>query len=311
LNSKITIIIPAYNAEKFLGRTVESVLAQTYKDWEMIIVNDGSRDSTWDIVQGYCKLDSRIRGLNQPNRGCSSARNAGIAASSNTPYIIFLDADDTWESVALETLHSALEGGTDFVAAHASCRYVDAHDDPIFDGLLEEDMRKRETYVNGRIVSIKEDEPTSFNSFVVVCCIRTPGIVLFRRQILERVNGFDTEFTHGEDWDLYIRCARHGNFKFVDRVILNYRLHGANATSQVKTNRDGMRKVFLKTLTSPENTAEQKKVARRCYSTAQGYFMLQKLGFAAESVQKLEVIESAAQFVYAVGHMRKMLQGHP
>ena len=311
MNRKITIVIPAYNAEKFLGRTIESVRSQSYKDWEMIVVNDGATDSTWNIVQDYCTLDERIHGINQINRGCSSARNAGISESGSSPYVIFLDADDTWEPFALETLYSALEKSPDNVAAHASCRYIDAFDNRILEGLLEGDMRKRETFVDGHIVSIAEDEPTSFNSFIVVCCIRTPGVVLFRREILERVNGFDTDLSHGEDWDIYIRCSRHGAFKFVDKVILNYRIHEANATAQVKTYRAGLRRVFLKTMTSSENTIEQRRVARKCYPIAQGYFMVQKLGFAAESVQKLMVIDSAMQFAYAMGHMRKMLQRHP
>ena len=97
----ISIITPMYNAEKYVGLTIESVLAQTYKNWEMIIVNDGSKDSSAKIVENYVQKDSRIKLINQTNAGSATARNNALR-NAQGQYICFLDADDLWDAVFLE-----------------------------------------------------------------------------------------------------------------------------------------------------------------------------------------------------------------
>ena len=97
MNDKlVSIITPLYNSERFVGQTIESVLAQTYPDWEMIIVNDGSKDNGPDIVRQYAAKDERIRLLEQPNGGCASARNHGLREAQGR-YYCFLDSDDYWD----------------------------------------------------------------------------------------------------------------------------------------------------------------------------------------------------------------------
>lgn len=97
MNDKlVSIITPLYNSERFVGQTIESVLAQTYPDWEMIIVNDGSKDNGPDIVRQYAAKDERIRLLEQPNCGCASARNHGLREAQGR-YYCFLDSDDYWD----------------------------------------------------------------------------------------------------------------------------------------------------------------------------------------------------------------------
>lgn len=92
---KVTIVIPLYNTEAFIADALESVLAQTFTDWECIVVNDGSTDRSAEIVEEYVKKDARIRLIHQPNQGVCGARNAGAAhASPDSQYLFFLDADD-------------------------------------------------------------------------------------------------------------------------------------------------------------------------------------------------------------------------
>lgn len=98
-----SIIIPAYNCEAFLKRGVDSILRQSCPDWEVLIVDDGSTDSTPDVAQELCAQDERIRYIRQPNGGVSAARNTGIDAAQGT-YLLFLDADDYWEPDTLEIL---------------------------------------------------------------------------------------------------------------------------------------------------------------------------------------------------------------
>ena len=97
----VSIITPMYNAEKYVAQTIESVLAQTYSDWEMIIVNDGSKDNCAEIVKEYTQKDKRIKLINQPNSGSASARNNALRNAVGQ-YICFLDADDLWDNNFLE-----------------------------------------------------------------------------------------------------------------------------------------------------------------------------------------------------------------
>ena len=97
----VSIITPLYNGEAFVAQTIDSVLAQTYTNWEMIIINDGSKDNSENIVRTYCDLDPRIKLFNQPNAGSAAARNNGIRRAEGR-YIALLDADDLCEPFFLE-----------------------------------------------------------------------------------------------------------------------------------------------------------------------------------------------------------------
>ena len=99
----ISVIVPVYQAEALLPQCVESVLAQTFSDWELLLIDDGSRDGSPALCDGYAARDPRIRVFHKPNGGVSTARNLGLEQATG-PYIAFLDADDTFEPAALETL---------------------------------------------------------------------------------------------------------------------------------------------------------------------------------------------------------------
>lgn len=98
----VSIITPVYNSERFLSQTIESVLGQTYTNWEMLIINDGSTDRSEEIANEYALKDARIKVFSQPNSGCAAARNNGIRRAEGR-YIALLDADDLWENYFLES----------------------------------------------------------------------------------------------------------------------------------------------------------------------------------------------------------------
>ncbi|MCR4665494.1 MAG: glycosyltransferase [Paludibacteraceae bacterium] len=100
-NRKVSIVTPVYNGEQYLSETIESVLAQTYTDWEMLIINDGSNDKSMDIAQSYADKDERIKVYSQSNAGSAAARNNGIRRAEGR-YIALLDADDLWEPLFLK-----------------------------------------------------------------------------------------------------------------------------------------------------------------------------------------------------------------
>ena len=109
---KISVIMPAYNVEKYIGRSMQSVLSQTYSNIELIVINDGSSDRTKDVVLEYAKRDSRIVYYEQQNQGVSVARNTGME-KANGDYISFLDADDLWEKDMLSKLYSKMQSGAE------------------------------------------------------------------------------------------------------------------------------------------------------------------------------------------------------
>ena len=119
-NKLVSIITPIYNGAKYVSETIESVLKQTYPHWEMIIVDDGSKDNSAEIIREYVTKDDRIQLIQQPNGGSASARNNGIRRA-NGRYIALLDADDLWEPTFLES-QLALMKEKDAIVVHASYR---------------------------------------------------------------------------------------------------------------------------------------------------------------------------------------------
>lgn len=125
----VSIITPLYNGEKYVSQTIESVLAQTYPHWEMIIVNDGSKDNSEKIVEEYVKKDDRIKLFSQPNGGSASARNNGIRRAEGR-YIALLDADDLWDADFLESQLNLLTENNAVVVC-ASYRLIDENNNEI------------------------------------------------------------------------------------------------------------------------------------------------------------------------------------
>lgn len=115
----ISIIIPFYNAEKFLDQCIKSFLAQSYKDWELLLINDGSSDKGFEIVRSYLEVDDRIRLISQVNAGVSSARNKGLLAAKGE-FICFCDVDDCYDSCALELMIDGFSDSVDIV----KCNFV-------------------------------------------------------------------------------------------------------------------------------------------------------------------------------------------
>ncbi len=140
-NKKISIIIPVYNAEKYISRCVDSIISQTCNNWELILINDGSHDSSGAICDEYAARDHRIKAIHRPNGGASSARNAGIDAATGE-YICFVDADDFVSPTMLADFLSAPE--SDIVISSIEILYGEKSHTMIvkpFSGNLDEFFR--------------------------------------------------------------------------------------------------------------------------------------------------------------------------
>ncbi len=208
LKHLISVIIPCYKQARYLREAIESVLAQTYPYFEIIVVDDGSPDDTPDIAKGY----SGIRYVRQNNQGVSAARNTGISESKGD-YLIFLDADDRLLPTALQTGLSCLDDHPEFAFASGHIRLISSDGSPL--PSPEQSCIERDHYL----------------TLLQGNYIWTPAAVIFRRSVFEFGFVYDTSFSGSADWDLYLRISRslavscHGN------VVAEYRVHGAGMTS--------------------------------------------------------------------------------
>lgn len=216
-----SIIIPLYNKENHIEDTLKSVLNQTFTDFEIIIINDGSTDNSLDKANTL--KDSRIKIFTIKNQGVSYARNYGIK-KANADYIAFLDADDLWLSNHLEELKKILE-------AHPNCgMYANAYVKKLGKTTLEPLYIDIPENWNG---VVKDYFKSSTHS-----CIAWTSAVMIPKKIIEYFNGFDEKITlgAGEDTDLWIRIAIKHPVAFNNKVTAVYNLHSENRITKSNTN---------------------------------------------------------------------------
>ena len=222
----VSIVVPTYNSARFLASTVGSIVAQTFEDWELVLIDDGSSDETVQLSRQLAAGNPKIRAVEGAHGGPAAARNGGLRHSDpRSEFVIFLDSDDRWEAKTLETLLEALKDNPGCVAAHGLARATDLQGAPYGADDLADWMRRRCAVTANGLTDVHIAEPTTFFTMLVHNWIVTPGTCLIRRSALEKVGAFDPETSPGEDWDLNIRLARAGDLALVDRVVLNWRRH--------------------------------------------------------------------------------------
>jgi glycosyltransferase involved in cell wall biosynthesis len=206
----VSVVIPAYNAETFIGKTLLSVIGQSYRNLEIIVVDDGSDDGTVSIVEELARRDHRIRLITQENAGVGPARNRAIANSQGR-LIAPVDADDLWHPDKLALQVEALRTAPPTVTV-AYCWWV-----PID----EHDIVKS----NGRIPFYCELEGDVFSELAVQNFIGNGSVPLIRRSALHEVGGYDTDrvLQACADWKLYLQLAERGEFALVKQVLVGYR----------------------------------------------------------------------------------------
>jgi glycosyltransferase involved in cell wall biosynthesis len=260
-NPILSVVIPTHGG-RFLSAAVESVRAQTFADWELIIVDDGSTDGTAEVARRLAAEDRRVRVVTNPrNTGIAAARNRGLAAiSPSAEHVAFLDHDDVWMPEALERLRAALIANPNASAAHGRATGIDALGTPI--PVPPERALRRWGIRDGRPVEWPREGPTEFANLVYENCITSTGSGLVRRKNLAVLGGFDLRAEPADDYDLWIRLARQSEIAFVDRPVLAYRSHGNQTSSRPQPPRGrGSPYVRYKMITSPDNSDEQRRLA--------------------------------------------------
>ena len=204
----VSVIIPCYNCEKYIGQAIESALNQTVTDFEVIVINDGSTDGSTAVIDKYRSADARVSHYLQQNSGVSNARNTGLAKASGT-YIAFLDADDVWEPENLEIKIKAIEDD-----ATVDWAFSDMY-------LADEELNKTEIVEGG-------DDSNLLDSLLSRKgeAIHAPSNLVIRRDKLQQHNIlFDPKLSTSADWDFCIQMASHGmKGKRVPGPIWSYRV---------------------------------------------------------------------------------------
>jgi len=201
----VSVVIPCYNQAHFLGEAIESVLAQSYPNFEIIVVDDGSPDDTAEVAARY----PEVRLVRQENQGLSAARNAGLARSEGE-YVVFLDADD-------RLLPEALEVGVGYLNVRPECAFVSGH--------------FRVIAVDGSPLPTREQRYVEKDHYLALLrhyYIGPPVVVMYRRAVFESVGGFDTSVGPAADLDISLRIARRFPVGCYRKVVAEYRQHGTN-----------------------------------------------------------------------------------
>ncbi len=200
----VSVIIPAYNAARFIGRTLSSVVEQTYPNMEIIVVDDGSTDETPQIVQSFCERDPRVVLVRKQNGGVATARNLGIQKSSGE-LIAPLDSDDVWYPEKLAEQVTLMQACHEKVGlVYCWSRIIDEEDRPIVDITHA---------FEGNVVA-----DLMFSNF-----LGNGSCALIRRSCFDVVGLYNGATTPCEEWDMYLRIAERFEYRLVPRILVGYR----------------------------------------------------------------------------------------
>lgn len=234
---QVSVVIPTYNRADIIRDALESVLAQSYQDFEILVVDDGSSDNTCEVVASLGS--SKIRFIrSERNFGCSAAYNRGIKEATGN-LIAFLDSDDIWEP-------EYLEREVDFLSRHPEVGVV----------FCDTEIRGPEMHVDS-IVSLMDAFPKYLrknpkaSEYIIdarqmyLCLLQEvpikPSATVARREVFSKAGVFDEQWPSGTDWDLFLRMSRQTNFGYIDRALVTQR-HRSDATHRKYYEKD---KTFL------------------------------------------------------------------
>lgn len=220
MNLLISIVVPIYNSENYIERCINSIINQSYKNLEIILVNDGSKDSSLNICKKFAEQDERITILNQSNKGVSAARNAGIEIATGK-YISFIDADDTVEANYIyELVENSNNGEIDVVI----CSYNDIY----VKGKIKDNRLKKCAYLSNEISNDYE---------ILKEYIKYPVLKIYKLELIKKYCIlFPENFTDAEDQVFNFKFFLIiQNFKFVNKSLYNYHHVNINSLSKQVT----------------------------------------------------------------------------
>ncbi len=268
----ISVVITTYNRADYVSKAIKSVLHQTYPDWELVIVDDGSTDETPKVVSGYLTNDGKVRYIRQANQGLSAARNKGIA-ETHGKYLAFLDDDDWWVPEKLETQVAYMEACPNIGLSYTRLRIIRETD-----GRLDDST----------VIPVKM--ATTFEEIIDESFIPA-STVLIRRNCLENMDWFKNDAVPQEDLELWLRFSQKWRIEALDIPLTIMKKDARAQLSQddvrnIKKNIEIINAIEL----SPENesfkTLKVKHCARLYYNLGRVYVEVKRYGEAAMSFLK-------------------------
>lgn len=266
---KLSVIIPAYNAEKFITLALQSLMNQTETDFEVIVIDDGSKDGTAQIAESFANSSGpNVQVIRQKNAGVSAARNVGMRAAK-TPLIGFLDADDVWHQTKVSRHLQAMETHPDVDLTFSSFGYID----DAGNALIDQSILTEGHYEHDDLL------PRNF--------IHT-STVIARRDALLAVGGFDEALKTYEDFDLWLRVAerRPSNLYAIHDRLADYRRHETQTTGQWRKMNEGWTQVTQRL--ARDHPVAWSKVASRAHS--QHYEYCASLAYNAGDVRQTRAL---------------------
>ncbi len=291
---RVSVIIPAFNAAEFIAEALESVFGQTFPEYEVIVVNDGSPDTT-EFEKSLAPYIDRLVYLKQENLGPSAARNAGVMKAQGE-FVAFLDSDDVWEPNYLATQMKALDENPGLDLIYADALLIGGGVPP---GL---------TFMK----AAPSQGPVTFESLLRADCSVITSCVVARKAALLRAGLFDLEFARSEDLHLWLRLAHSGgSLAYHADVLARHRVHGdslsADMTRMFKSKIDVFNKLTRELpLTRPQTQAVAEAV-RRCRADIE--FHHGKQQFESGNYRQAAISLRAANEYYQSPKLRLILGG--
>ena len=255
----VSVILPAFNRERYLAGAIESVLGQTFADWELMVVDDGSSDATPAIINRYhLTYPRKVKPIFQANAGVAAARNRGITAATGE-LVAFIDSDDLWHPRKLELQVAAFRAAGDVAFVYTGYDVIDSagrvletvRPDPRFQGDIYEKLWTEQNRILG---------PT----------------ILATRAMLHRIGLFDERLPLAENLDLRIRLARAGPVAYVDQALYRYRRHSEALSVDWRAGLEQTRRLIDRYLADPKTPREialrRKALSRNCHAQADARF---------------------------------------
>jgi glycosyltransferase involved in cell wall biosynthesis len=214
MSQHVTVLMPAYNAGRFVARAIDSVLAQTHGDLELLVIDDGSKDDTHAVAAAYAAREPRVRAVTQANAGIANTMNRGLEMAQGE-WVFCMHADDLMMPNRIERQLAFLEANPDVAVASSLVLYINDRDDVV--------GRGRSPFTDPAAVerAVRAGEVIAFNH---------PATVL-RKSAVQEAGGYRQAFWPAEDIDLWARIVERGHRVAVqDEYLLKYRIHGTSAS---------------------------------------------------------------------------------
>jgi glycosyltransferase involved in cell wall biosynthesis len=224
---QVTVIIPTYNRAQFIHLAITSVLAQTFQDYEIVIVDDASTDNTELIVKSFsCEKIRYIR--HDKNKGEAEARNTGVK-NSQGEFIAFIDDDDEWMTEKLERQVKLINQCEKRVGA-------------IYTGILVIDMESRKKVDH----IVPQKRGYIYNDLLAEKCPMAPSTLLLKEECFKKVGSFDASIKYGTDYDMWIRIAKEYYFEYIEDPLVKYYIHNNKLSGNYANFAEGAEAILAK-----------------------------------------------------------------